>query len=138
MTALEGGCLCGGVRFRITEAPTGAGYCHCTNCQRRTGTAFNISAWVAPSGLEVLEGAELIRSFQPAGGAPKAFCSNCGAHLFSGDPAGESTLGIRFGAFDGDPGVRPTDHQYVGSAASWDPIPDDGLPRHMGPRPAPR
>jgi hypothetical protein len=34
------------------------------------------------------------------------------------------------GAFDGDPGIRPMWRQYVAYAAPWDPIPDDGLPRH--------
>ena len=36
--AVTGGCLCGGVRFELTEPATGAGYCHCTRCQHRTGT----------------------------------------------------------------------------------------------------
>jgi hypothetical protein len=35
------------------------------------------------------------------------------------------------GAFDGDPGIRPRHHQFVAYAASWEPIPDDGLPRHQ-------
>ena len=34
------------------------------------------------------------------------------------------------GAIDGDPGARPTFHQYVAYAAPWDPLPDDGLPRY--------
>ena len=38
-------------------------------------------------------------------------------------------IGVRLGAFDSDPGIRPTAHQYVAYAASWEPIPDDGLPQ---------
>ena len=38
-------------------------------------------------------------------------------------------LGVRLGSFDADPGVRPSFRQYVAYAASWEPIPDDGLPR---------
>jgi hypothetical protein len=37
---------------------------------------------------------------------------------------------IRMGAFDGDPGIRPSFRQFVTYAAPWEPIPDDGLPRH--------
>ena len=37
---------------------------------------------------------------------------------------------VRLGAFDGDPGVRPSAHQFVAYAAPWEPIPDDGLPRY--------
>ena len=134
MTALEGGCLCGGVRFRVAERPNDATYCHCEHCRRRTGTAFSLSAGVPTSGFEVLQGEELIRSFQPPGGSPKAFCSNCGGHLYAGDRQSDS-IHVRFGAFDEDPGVRPSRHQFVDSAAPWDTIPDDGLPRYPGRRP---
>ena len=41
---LTGGCLCGGVRFELTAPPSSAGYCHCTRCQRRTGTAASPQA----------------------------------------------------------------------------------------------
>jgi hypothetical protein len=39
-------------------------------------------------------------------------------------------MSIRLGAFDGDPGIRPSVRQFVAYAASWEPIPDDGLPRY--------
>jgi hypothetical protein len=47
-------------------------------------------------------------------------------------------LGIRLGTVDGDPGIRPSYHQRVETAAVWEPIPDDGLPRHEGPAPGAR
>ncbi|HEY6017794.1 MAG TPA: GFA family protein, partial [Gaiellaceae bacterium] len=78
---LTGGCLCGGVRFEVSEPLLGAGYCHCTRCQRRTGTAAAASAGVAPGSLRVTAGEELIRSFDPPDGFKKAFCSACGAAL---------------------------------------------------------
>jgi len=43
-----------------------------------------------------------------------------------------SQMAIRMGAFDGDPGVRPSFRMFVASAAVWEPIPDDGLPRYDG------
>jgi hypothetical protein len=48
------------------------------------------------------------------------------------DPA---IIAVRMGAFDGDPGIRPTFRQYVAYAAPWEPIPDDGLPRYDEARP---
>jgi hypothetical protein len=131
--SLTGHCLCGGVRFEIVEPPTGAGYCHCTHCQRRTGTAASLNAHLAPGSLRVLAGAELLRSFTPPGGSPKVFCSTCGGALWSAKSDGEP-VGVRFGALDADPGVEPTYRQYVESAAPWEPIPDDGLERSPGPR----
>ena len=46
-----------------------------------------------------------------------------------GDPAAGGTVGVRLGAIDGDPGIRPRWRQWVESAPEWEPIPDDGLPR---------
>lgn len=42
---------------------------------------------------------------------------------------------MRMSAFDSDPGVRPSVRTHVASAASWEPIPDGGLPRHEGAAP---
>jgi hypothetical protein len=39
-------------------------------------------------------------------------------------------MSVRMGAFDGDPGVRPSWRNYVAYAAAWEPIPDDGLERY--------
>ena len=69
MTPLTGGCLCGGVRFEIDEPLVSAGYCHCTRCQRRTGTAAAASARIAPGSLRLLSGQELVRAYDPGGGA---------------------------------------------------------------------
>ncbi len=58
----------------------------------------------------------------------KVFCRSCGSSLFGGDwPNGE--VGVRFGALDADPGLRPSQHRHVESAAPWLDVPDDGLPR---------
>jgi hypothetical protein len=126
---LTGGCLCGGVRFEVIEPLLGAGYCHCTRCQRRTGTAASASARIAPGSLRILQGEELVRSYEPADGFAKEFCGFCGSALWSRHPEDPDVIGVRLGAFDGDPGVRPAYRQYVDYAACWEPIPDDGLPR---------
>lgn len=131
---LTGGCLCGGVRFEVTEPPLGASYCHCTRCQRRTGTAASASVAVAADAVQVLSGEELVRCWQPPDGAAKCFCSECGAHLWARREGGDR-LFVRFSAFDGDPGVRPQFRQFVAYAAAWEPIPDDGLPRYPEARP---
>jgi hypothetical protein len=127
---LTGGCLCGGVRFEVSEPLLGATYCHCTRCQRRTGTGFSISARTAPGSFKITRGEELVRSWRPAEGWAKGFCGECGGHLFSADPGDPDTVGVRMGALDEDPGVRPSFHQFVDYAAPWDELPDDGLPRY--------
>ena len=132
---LTGRCLCGAVRFEVTEPPVSASYCHCTRCQRRTGTAASVNARVAPGSVRVTAGEEHVRCWQPEDGAGKCFCSECGGAVWSLSDDG-SVRGIRFSAFDGDPGIRPSYRQYVAYAAEWEPIPDDGLPRYPEAKPA--
>jgi hypothetical protein len=127
---LTGGCLCGGVRFEISEPLVSAGYCHCTRCRRRTGTAASVQARIAPGSLRVTAGEELLRSYDPPSGYSKVFCSACGAALWSRPPGDSQPAAVRLGAFDDDPGIRPSYRQYVAFAAPWEPIPDDGLPRY--------
>lgn len=131
---LTGGCLCGRVRYEITEPLVSAGYCHCTRCQRRTGTAASAQARVVPGAFRITQGEELVRTYAPSDGFHKCFCSNCGGALWSRDPDDSEVMSVRLGTFDGDPGVRPTLRTYVANAAVWEPIPDDGLERHTGPR----
>ena len=132
---LTGGCMCGGVRFEVTAPPVSAGYCHCTRCQRRTGTAAAFSARIAPGSLRITAGEDLIRAYEPAGGFAKVFCSACGSALWARHPEDRDVIGVRMGAFDGDPGIRPSYRQFVAYAAAWEPIPDDGLPRFPEGRP---
>ena len=126
---LTGGCACGTVRFEVTAPFTSAGYCHCKRCQRRSGALWSLNGIVDASAFRLLAGAGAVRTWRPADGLQKSFCGYCGGHLFSGDHEGDGAVGVRLGAVDDDPGVRPQWHQWVESAPDWDPIPDDGLPR---------
>jgi hypothetical protein len=127
---LTGGCLCGGVRYEVTEPLVSSSYCHCKRCQRRTGTAAAASARVAPGSLRIVQGEELIKCWQPEDGFAKCFCSECGGALWSRHPEDRDWLSVRLGTFDGDPGIRPQFRQFLNSAAVWEPVPDDGLPRY--------
>jgi hypothetical protein len=132
---LLGGCLCGAVRFEISAPFLSAGYCHCTRCQRRTGTGSSANGRVPREGFRLLQGAEHLRAFEPPSGVPKLFCTSCGSALFSGDPFSDREVAVRLGALDGDPGIRPQYRQFTANAAVWEPVPDDGLARHAGARP---
>jgi hypothetical protein len=127
---LTGGCGCGAVRFEIREELGPARYCHCTRCQRRSGTAASASAMVAADSLVVTSGEEHLRGWTPPGGREKVFCVLCGSALLIREPETGAIAGVRLGALDGDPGVRPSVRQYVAYAAPWEPLPDDGLTRY--------
>ena len=129
MPTLTGSCACGTVRFQVTAPFQTAGYCHCKRCQRRSGALWSLNAMVASDGFEILEGADAIGTWRPPDGIAKSFCTRCGGHLYSGDPGSHPSVGVRLGAVDGDPGIRPRWHQWLESAPDWEPIRDDGLPR---------
>jgi len=123
---LTGRCACGAVAIEVTAPFTTAGYCHCKRCQRRSGALWTLNAQLPAEALRIVRGSESIRIWKPDDGRAKAFCGECGGHVYS---QGEGQVGVRLGAVDGDPGIRPEWHQWVESAPDWEAIPDDGLPR---------
>ncbi len=124
------------MRFEITAPFSSAGYCHCTHCQRRTGTGSSANGRVPREGFRLLQGAEQLRSFTPPGGVPKHFCVTCGSALFSGEPLSDPEVALRLGTLDHHPGITPQYRQFLASAASWEPVPQDGLTRYPGSRSA--
>ena len=127
---LTGGCGCGAVRFELSAPLESANYCHCTRCQRRTGTAASANGKPGRGSFKIVSGESKLRAWRPEGGFEKWFCGECGSAVFSRDPDDHDNIGVRLGAFDSDPGIRPSVRQFVAYAATWEPIPDDGLPRY--------
>jgi len=127
---LTGACGCGAIRFEVTAPFVSASYCHCTRCQRRSGAAASANGRAEPGTVRITQGEDDLRVWAPDGGYEKLFCGRCGSALFSRPPGTEELTGVRLGALDGDPGIRPQWRQFVAYAAPWEPIPDDGLPRY--------
>lgn len=132
---VTGGCGCDAVRFEATAPFVSASYCHCTRCQRRSGTAASANARVEPGSVRVVAGEGELRSWAPEGGFEKLFCGRCGSALFSRAAGSSDYAGVRLGAVDGDPGIRPQWHQYTNYAPVWEALPDDGLPRYPEAKP---
>ena len=85
-------------------------------------------------GLTNTHSVGVVRAFRPPDGWAKLFCPECGSALFSQSQADPAQMTVRMSAFDSDPGIRPQVRYHVATAAVWEPIPDDGLPRHEGGR----
>src|SRR5262245_29607808 len=122
---IAGGCLCGGVRYEVRGSFLRASYCHCSRCRRHSGSAFGAQGRVRREDFRVTQGLDLVRSYRPDGGAVKAFCGVCGSSLFGGAWPEGPEVSIRLGTVDGDPGIRPQFHTFVGSKATWFEILDD-------------
>lgn len=127
---ITGGCLCGAVRYRLTRPPDWAHVCHCSRCRRATGTSFAVNLFVPIDALEFTRGEDRVRLFKPpeAERFTHAFCGTCGGTLPFRNPARGRAV-VPMGSLDGDPGIRPRAHIFVGSKAPWTPLADD-LPRH--------
>src|SRR4029079_979966 len=102
---LTGGCLCGAVRFEVDRPPVSASYCHCTRCQRRTGTAASAQALIEPGSLRIVQGEEVVRAFRPPDGWAKLFCPECGSALFRQSQADPDTHTGPLNALECDPGL---------------------------------
>lgn len=130
MTTIGGGCLCGSVRYEVELPFRRANTCHCSRCRRHSGGSGLTQGRVPRERFRLLQGGELVRSWQPGGGAAKAFCTRCGSSLFGGTWPGGPEVSIRFGTLDGDPRIRPQYHSFVADAAPWETFADDGAPRY--------
>ena len=127
---VHGSCLCGRVRFELTEPFIRANHCHCSRCRKHSGTFGETQGRIPRTGFRLLRGEEAIRVYRPEGGAAKAFCGHCGSSLFGGSWPHGDEISVRFGALDGDPAIRPQYRSFVGSRAPWDELPEDSLPHY--------
>jgi hypothetical protein len=133
---VRGGCLCGGVRYELSEPFRRANFCHCSRCRKHSGAAASAQGRVPREGFTLLSGAELIETYRPEGGMAKAFCRVCGSSVFGGTWPDGPEVSIRLGTLDDDPGIRPQCHSFAADTPAWDTLPDDGLPRYDGPPPS--
>ena len=86
---IEGSCLCGAVRYEITEAPGWAHSCHCSRCRKTTGSACAENLFAPLAALRYTAGEKHLQSFQPSDAVRfiHTFCEICGATLPSDNMA---------------------------------------------------
>jgi hypothetical protein len=129
MEPLRGSCLCGGVRFEVTDELETFRYCHCASCKKLSGSIGTVNGRAASGAIRVVAGEELLRTYQPDEGSAKTFCSRCGSNLFGGGWPESPTASVRLSAIDTPFEGKPQAHLFVRSVASWETLPDDGLDR---------
>ena len=126
----EGGCLCGAVRYRVTGHPVRATVCHCTFCQRITGSGFGL--WVSFWKENVSMTGEIKtyehRSDESGRWIRLEFCPRCGTTVGSTFERLPELLAQLGGTFDERGWIDITRHIWARSAQHWVPIPD-GVPR---------
>ena len=124
MGELTGSCLCGAVRFRLSETPTEASACHCTQCRRQSGHYF--ASANLPKQAVQLQGAEHLRWYQSSAKVRRGFCGTCGAWLFW-EPLERDWTSVALGALDRPTGLRLQRHIFVADKGDYYDL-TDGLP----------
>lgn len=116
-----GGCLCGAIRYRVVAEPLTVYACHCTDCQRRTGSAFALSMIVPREGIEVNSGTPGSYHAALADGRVKRgkLCTACGTRLW-GEPLKRPGVAVvQPGTLDDTSWIRPVAHIWARSAQPW-------------------
>ena len=129
-SAMEGGCTCGAVRYRLKARPLFVHCCHCTWCQRETGSAFAVNAFIEASQAELLKGKPTQTTVPSASGKGQVLwrCADCGVTVWSNYPqAGPSIHFIRVGTLDEPSRAPPDIHIYTSTKQPWVVLPD-GVP----------
>jgi hypothetical protein len=122
-----GGCLCGAIRYRITAEPITVYACHCTDCQRRTGSALALSMLLPLAAIEVTAGEPAAYSASLPDGRVKRgrMCAGCCCRLWGEPPKRPGIAVLQAGTLDNTSWVRPAAHVCARSAQSWFVFPAD-------------
>ncbi len=120
MPKMTGGCRCGQVRYSADAEPAFTGVCHCTSCQKESGTAFNVVVALPQAALTIQGSA---KSYAATGDSGKSnvskFCPNCGSTILSEPAALPGMSIVRAGTLDDTSWLKPTMEIYCDSAQPW-------------------
>jgi len=124
MPKFSGGCLCGAVRYECNAEPLGMAVCHCTHCQKVSGSAFSVNM-VVPAPSVTWQGQSASYADTGESGKPlsRKFCRNCGSSLATETEALPGAIIIKAGTLDDKSWLKPNYHIWTRSAQPWVQIP---------------
>ena len=128
---LEGGCLCGAVRYRTDGTPTHITHCHCSLCRRAAGVAFLSWFTVPAASFSFVRGAPA--RFASSEKAVRQFCSGCGTQLTFQFNATPDSIDVTLCSLDDPDCLQPEDHIYTSTRLRCIAL-ADGLPQSLSRR----
>lgn len=120
--SFDGGCVCGAVRYRMTSKPLFVHCCHCTWCQRETGSAFVLNALIEAERVELLKGEVRVVDTPSCSGKGQKIsrCPSCHVAAWSCySGLGDILRFVRVGTLDEPARVPPDIHIYTASKLPW-------------------
>lgn len=130
---VEGGCLCGRVRYRASGIPRGNTICHCATCRRASGAPLVAWTSFATDSFAFTSDAPAIYASSP--GIERGFCPRCGTPLTYRRLEEAGNIDVTVATLDDPEAIPPEDHTWVQSRLSWIKL-SDGLPTYSGIRTA--
>ncbi|MEA3197572.1 MAG: hypothetical protein QOF32_1624 [Gammaproteobacteria bacterium] len=122
-----GGCLCGGVRYKVSGALRGVVACHCAQCRRTSGHYSAMTS--TPSANIELTVADTLRWYKSSATAERGFCGVCGSNLFW-KLVGRDAISITAGTLDAPTGIAMEKHIFIADKSDYYAI-DDQLPQQQ-------
>lgn len=124
---LEGACNCGAVKYRLTSGPMFVHCCHCTDCQRHTGSAFAINALIETDRIELLGVPPVPISMPTESGRPHDIyrCPTCQVAVWSDYGRRPKLRFLRVATLNRPHPIQPDVHIYVRSKLPWVRLPAD-------------
>ena len=116
---VEGGCLCGAVRYRIGLPPIWVAHCHCSLCRRAQGAGFVTWVGVAEGQFSLQRGAEHLVRYASSASGLRSFCGRCGSPLFFRSQHWLREVHVTLATLDSTQGLAPSTHAYWSSRAPW-------------------
>ena len=127
MQTNTGRCSCDSIHYEITGEPLFTHACHCSLCQRRSGSAFGLSMLLEASQFKLTRGETTAVEITADSGNKKHnhFCASCGTVIFGSSPALPGLTVLRPGTLDDTSRVKVQAHIWVKSRQPWFVLPDD-------------
>jgi hypothetical protein len=120
-TKFFGGCLCGAVRYECEADPIFMGNCHCRDCQKATGGAYDPAIGLPAAALTITGKVKYYDSKAESGNIlSRGFCPECGARLFGKASAMPDLAMITAGSLDDPTQYKPSMDIFTVSAQPWD------------------
>ena len=121
--------MCGAAHYRVSGEPITFYACHCTDCQRRTGSAFGLSMLVPKAAVELTQGETVpVEALVENGRVKRSVaCAKCRTQLWGISGRNPEVLVIRPGTLDDKSGLEPVAHMWTRSKQPWVTLPQ-GVP----------
>ena len=135
---MNGGCLCGAIRYTVDAPIKELRACHCKSCQKASGAGGSVNAVLQSASFTLTQGTPKRYTTVADSGRTlhRYFCGDCGSQLYSQRATTPEVLGLRAGTLDGSAGLKITANIWCASAPSWGYI-DPGTTQHPGQPDAP-